>query len=240
MAILPLHTPLAEQDAGTLSDRLSEALITAVVRGEIPPGGKINEPLLARRFQVSRGPLREAIRRLEGLHLVTRIPHAGARVVTLDAAQVREIYEMREALEGLAARLAARNMTTDGIAELKTLLDAHERQIDAAGGNEYYQREGDFDIHYRIIRGSGNGRLTNFLCGEFYHLIRMFRYRSSLVASRPQRALAEHRAITEAIEHHDEELAEMLMRRHIASARQSIERQLAESESEKLKVKSEG
>ncbi len=217
----------ANPDPQTLSDRLSEELITAVVRGEIAPGDKINEPVLARRFQVSRGPLREAIRRLEGLHLVTRVPHAGARVVTLDSAQLSEIYQMREALEGMAARLAARNMSADEVADLKKLLDAHEQQIEAAGGNEYYQREGDFDIHYRIIRGSGNQRLSNFLCGELYHLIRMFRYRSSLVASRPQRALAEHRAITEAIEQHDEELAEMLMRRHIGSARKSIEEQLA-------------
>jgi DNA-binding GntR family transcriptional regulator len=127
----------------------------------------------------------------------------------------------------MAARLAARNMNAAEVADLKALLDAHERQIEATGGSEYYQREGDFDIHYRIIRGSGNARLINFLCGELYHLVRMFRYRSSLVASRPQRALAEHRAITEAIEQHDEELAEMLMRRHISNARRSIERQLA-------------
>jgi len=232
--LLP-RTP-ADADDQILADRLGEALITAVVRGEIPAGARINEPELARRFDVSRGPLREAIRRLEGLHLVRRIPHAGVRVVTLDAAQLTEIYEMREALEGMAARLAARNMNAAEVADLKALLDAHERQIEATGGSEYYQREGDFDIHYRIIRGSGNARLINFLCGELYHLVRMFRYRSSLVASRPQRALAEHRAITEAIEQHDEELAEMLMRRHISSARQSIERQLEEGE--KLKVES--
>ena len=214
-------------DTQILADRLSDALITAVVRGEIPAGAKINEPVLARQFNVSRGPLREAIRRLEGLHLVTRIPHAGVRVVTLDAAQLTEIYEMREALEGMAARLAARNMGPGEVTDLKALLDAHERQSEATGGSEYYQREGDFDIHYRIIRGSGNARLINFLCGELYHLVRMFRYRSSLVASRPQRALAEHRAITGAIEQHDEELAELLMRRHISNARQSIEKQLA-------------
>lgn len=237
----PIPFP-AKKDSQTLADRLSEALITAVVRGEIPPGGKINEPVLARRFQVSRGPLREAIRRLEGLHLVNRVPHAGARVVTLDAAQLSEIYQMREALEGMAARLAARGMSAAEVADLKRLLDAHEQQIAAAGGTEYYQREGDFDLHYRIIQGSGNARLINFLCGELYHLIRMFRYRSSLVASRPQRALAEHRALTEAIEQHDEELAEMLMRRHISNARRSIEKQLAAqagNDSGKLKVESE-
>jgi DNA-binding GntR family transcriptional regulator len=224
----PIPVPVQSvPDDRTLADRVSEALVTAVVRGEIPAGARINEPVLARRFQVSRGPLREAIRRLEGLHLATRIPYAGARVVTLNAGQLTEMYQMREALEGMAARLAARNMGSTGVAELKALLDSHERQIEAAGGTEYYQREGDFDIHYRIIRGSGNRRLIEYLCGELYHLVRMFRFRSSLVASRPQRALAEHRAITEAIEQRDEELAELLMRRHISSARQSIEKQLA-------------
>jgi DNA-binding GntR family transcriptional regulator len=223
-AQLPASTGAGDR---TLADRLGEALITAVVRGEIPAGARINEPALAKRFDVSRGPLREAIRRLEGLHLVTRIPHAGVRVVTLDAAQLTEIYQMREALEGMAARLAAHHMSAAEVAELRTLLDGHERQIDASGGSEYYQREGDFDIHYRIIHGSGNRRLIDALCGELYHLVRLFRYRSSLVASRPQRALAEHRAITEAIEQHDGELAEMLMRRHISNARRSIEQQLA-------------
>lgn len=227
MTAIPIPLPAPEADDQTLADRLAETLITAVVRGEIPAGARINEPALAKRFDVSRGPLREAIRRLEGLHLVRRIPHAGVRVVTLDATQLTEIYEMREALEGMAARLAARNMSAAEVADLKSLLDDHERQIEAAGGSEYYQREGDFDIHHRIIRGSGNERLVNFLCGELYHLVRMFRYRSSLVASRPQRALAEHRAITAAIEQHDEELAEMLMRRHISNARRSIEQQLA-------------
>ncbi len=80
----------------TIADRLSEELITAIVKGEIAPGTKINEPELARNYKVSRGPLREAIRRLEGLHLVDRIPHVGASVVTLPADELLQIYDVRE------------------------------------------------------------------------------------------------------------------------------------------------
>ena len=187
--------PQFPRDAQTIASRLSDDRLTAIVPGDIPSGSKISGPDLARNYKVSRGPLREAIRRLEGLHLVVRVPHVGARVVSLHAPQLLEIYQMREALEGMAARLACRNMNDDEIAELKALLDEHEHNIEESEGREYFQREGDFDFHYRIIQGSKNQRLIEFLCSELYHLVRMYRFRSSRINSRPGRALAEHRQI---------------------------------------------
>ncbi len=213
------------KDTQTLADQLGDALITAIVRGDIPSGSKISEPDLARIYKVSRGPLREAIRRLEGLHLVARIPHVGARVVTLQAQQLVEIYQVREALEGMAARLACQHMTDDEIIELGTLLDEHERNIEQSQGREYFQHQGDFDFHYRIIQGSRNQRLIEFLCSELYHLIRMYRFRSSQIQSRPHTALTEHRHLCKAIAQRDGELAEILMRRHISTAQKHIEQQ---------------
>ncbi len=217
----------APREGRTIAQRLSEQLAEAIVRGEIKAGSKISEPELARRYDVSRGPLREAIRRLEGLGLLRHVPHVGARVVTLGAPEIREIYQIREGLEGMAARLAATHMPLDEIDAVRALLDRHEAQIEQVAGREYFQREGDLDFHYRVIRGSQNQRLINALCGELYHLVRMYRYRSSLTHSRPFAALAEHRQIIEAIGQGDQEFAEMLMRRHIAGARRSIEQQLA-------------
>ena len=218
------------KDSLTIADRLSNELITAIVTGEIPSGSKISEPDLSRTYRVSRGPLREALRRLEGLHLVTRIPHVGARVVTLDLAQLLEIYHVREALEGMAARLAAQNMSDQEIGELQRLLDMHQRNIEQSEGSEYFQREGDFDFHYRIIQGSKNQRLIDLLCSELYHLIRMYRYRSSQTIARAPVALAEHRHVAAAIAARDGELAEILIRRHISTARKNIERQFAAAE----------
>lgn len=212
-----------DQDSTTISDRLSTALITAIVKGDIPPGSKISEPDLARTYQVSRGPLREAIRKLEGLHLVNRIPHVGARVVTLELAELLEVYQVREALEGMAARLAAKNMSDKELDELKQLLDLHEKNIERSEGKAYFQQEGDFDFHYRIIQGSKNQRLIDLLCGELYHPIRMYRYRSSQTVARPPIALAEHRHITTALAQRDGEFAEMLIRKHISNARKNIE-----------------
>lgn len=210
----------------TIADQLLETLKTRIVRGEIEAGSKFTEQDLADTFQVSRGPLREALRRLEGLHLVEHISHRGVRVVSLNARELLEIYEVRESLEGTAAALAAGKMTDTEIAELKSLLNQHETEIERSDASDYFQKEGDFDFHYRVIQGSKNRRLIKLLCDELYHMIRMYRYRSSTTLSRPVRALAEHRNIVNAIEDRDSALAEMLMRRHISRARRNIEQQV--------------
>ena len=73
----------------------SRKIQSAIVSGEIAPGSKISEPELARTYGISRGSLREAIHRLEGLRLLVRVPHVGARVVSLSHAELIELYEIR-------------------------------------------------------------------------------------------------------------------------------------------------
>ncbi len=208
----------------TAADRVFESLQDAIVRGEIPPGSRVGETELAVRFGTSRGPLREALRRLESRHLVERTPHVGIRIASLGYAALIEIYYVREALEGMAARLAALHMTDTEVAGLKALLAAHEQDEALKADTAYFQQEGDLDFHYRIIQGSHNAALAEMLIGELYHRIRMYRYQVSAYANRPQKAFAEHQRIVEAIEARDGDLAEMLMRRHLSSARQNIEK----------------
>ncbi|WP_421862819.1 GntR family transcriptional regulator [Motiliproteus sp.] len=216
----------ATPETRTLADRVCGEIVTAIIKGDIPPGHKISEPELARTYGISRGPLREAIRRLEGLRLVVRIPHVGARVVELSSRELIEIYHVREAMEGMACRLAAEHMTDQEIDSLRALLDEHEQSLEQTEGRSYFQKEGDLDFHYRIVQGSKNNKLIELLGGELYHLVRMYRYQFSLSSSRPVRALAEHRHIVDAISHRDGELAEMLMRRHISAARKNVEQKL--------------
>ena len=215
-----------ESESRTLADRVCEQIVTAIVVGDIPPGQKISEPELARTYGISRGPLREAMRKLEALRLVERKPHVGARVVKLSAKELIEIYRVREALEGMACRLAAEFMPQAEIDSLRDLLNEHEQSIDQLDGRSYFQKEGDLDFHYRIVYGSKNSKLLEFLGGDLYHLVRMYRYQFSVSSSRPKRALKEHRQIIDAIESRDPELAEMLMRRHIGAARRNVEEKL--------------
>jgi DNA-binding GntR family transcriptional regulator len=212
------------EDTATLSENVFRRIQSAIVKGEIAPGSKISEPELARTYGISRGPLREAIHRLEGQRLVVRIPHVGARVVSLSHAEMIELYEIRESLEGMACRLAAERMSQVEIDELRAVLDTHERDAAFQAGVGYYQQEGDFDFHYRIIQGSGNRTLSQMLCGELYQLVRMYRIRFSTTPNRPRQAFAEHHRILDAIADRDGELAELLMRRHIGASRRNIER----------------
>ncbi|WP_242405942.1 GntR family transcriptional regulator, partial [Pseudomonas aeruginosa] len=108
----------------------------------------------------------------------------------------------------------------------RRVLDTHERDEAFQAGRGYYQQEGDYDFHYRIIQGSGNATLTRMLCGELYQLVRMYRIQYSTTPNRPRQAFAEHHRILDAIADRDGELAELLMRRHISASRRNIERQL--------------
>lgn len=216
------------EPAATLSDGAFQRLQTAIVKGEIPPGTRISEQFLTNTYGISRGPLREAIRRLEGRRLVVRIPHAGVRVVSLSYEELIELYHVREALEGMACRLAAQNMTNEEVANLRDILATHERHSGLKANESYYQQEGDLDIHFVIIQGSKNRTLSDMLCGDLYHLVRMYRYKFSSTPKRPQQAFAEHHRIIEAIADRDGELAEMLMRRHISASRRNIERRMLE------------
>ncbi|MBK1722395.1 GntR family transcriptional regulator [Thiocystis violacea] len=211
----------------TIADRIFDQLRQAIVEGEIPPGSKISEPVLAARYGISRGPLREAMRRLESSSLVERKPNVGARVITLTSEQLLEIYVIREALEGMAARLAAEHMSDAAIADLKRLLTRHRTDVAQEEWQTYFQKEGDLDFHFRIVQGSGNRRLINILCNDLYHLARMYRCQFGMKSDRARDALKEHELVVEAIAERDGELAEWLMRRHIRKSRKATERRLA-------------
>ena len=214
--------PIKVPEQCTLADVAAHRLAQSIVTGELAQGQKLNEAELAERFGMGRGPLREALRQLEGMRLVKRIPNAGARVVVLDRKTLSDLYAVREILEGLACRLAAVQMTDAEITQLSTLLDKHEEQIKKQGGKVYAQSEGDLDFHYQIVRGSRNQMLMDLLGGEQYQLLRMCRFRTSRNAQRTKPALNQHRQIVDALVHRDGELAEMLMRRHIQGAWNSI------------------
>lgn len=217
------ETATQTDQTATLAAHVFRRIQAAIVTGEILPGSKISEPELARTYGISRGPLREAIHRLEGQRLLVRVPHVGARVVSLDRRELLELYDIREALEGMACRQAAQRMGPMEVDELRRVLDTHERHAAFQAGVGYYQQEGDYDFHYRIIQASGNGMLARLLCDELYQLVRMYRIQYSSTPNRPRQAFNEHHRILDALAEGDGELAELLMRRHIAASKRNVE-----------------
>ncbi|GHF93114.1 GntR family transcriptional regulator [Thalassotalea marina] len=213
--------------AVTTADKVFQQLQFAIVEGDIPAGIKISEPGLSKQYDVSRATLREALNRLEKCHLIERKPNIGSRVVECTIEGLLEIYQVREALEGMACRLAAENMSEDEIVDMKAMLNKHANSQDLKDGIAYYQEEGDLDFHYKVILGSHNQQLINLLCEQLYHLVRMYRIQFGMNSPRATRAFNEHSNILQAIVDRDGELAEILMRRHIAASRKNIENKIA-------------
>jgi DNA-binding GntR family transcriptional regulator len=208
----------------TIADTVFKQVQSAIVEGDISPGSKISEPALARKFGISRGPLREALSRLEGCNLIERTPNVGARVVSLTPQHLVEIYLIRESLEGLAALMAAEKMSDKEITELDELLEKHKKQIEQ--DQSYYQKEGDMDFHFRIVQGSKNSHLIDMYSKDLYHLIRLYRYQFGMVSKRVPRAFIEHGQIVDAIRQRDGELAQFLMTRHISASRKNVEQMI--------------
>lgn len=240
-------TMLRDDTTGPLADQVFQRILDAIYQGQLAPGAVINELALAQEFGVSRGPVREAVRRLQGIQLVTREPYVKARVMTLTATSALELFQMRMALEGVACHLAARRMSDADIDDLfrELELDKERRKNKAAaqdrGPRKATAKAQDqnaaplpavFDFHERIVRASGNNRIIHALCEDLYHLLRVYRRHSGTVLERKDDAYDEHWQIARAIRARDPELAESLMRAHIERAARHLFSHLAEDASE--------
>lgn len=205
--------------ATSLVDAVTERLEQAIIAGELEPGERIFEQVLAAQMGISRGPLREAIRRLEGRRLLERRANIGVRVAELSPQRLDELLMVREALEGMASRIAATNITKEEVGDLRDMIESHATKADVATGEGYYQQSGDFDFHFRIAKASGNEILISMITGDLYDLLRVYRYKSSTMGGRAAAALKEHRRIVAALAAQDPDAAEAAMREHIRNAR---------------------
>jgi DNA-binding GntR family transcriptional regulator len=178
----------------TLRDRAEHSLRELIVSGALKPGERVNEVALAAELGISRGPLREAIQGLVREGLLEIIAHRGAFVPTVNEAILRDLYEVRTALESYAVKLLTRLPRSSGVSELRSLVEEAEAGLDNRGDG--YPNDADF--HRGLFTAVGNPALTH--AAEDVQLrISIARARS---ARNPQRALAaldEHRAIVSAI-----------------------------------------
>lgn len=185
-----------------------------IVAGELPPGSRLVESVLAKELSVSRAPVREAIRSLEHEGFVTITPRRGAAVAQASNAEVLNCYEIREALEAVAHRLAARRRTPQHVQAMKRILEdgdllvKNERWADLASANTAF--------HETVSAASGNDELAVLLAQYSRRITWIF---SVSATTTGRHAWAEHAAIAEAIEARDEDLAESRIRAHLTRSR---------------------
>ena len=205
----------------SLVDEALAKIVRAITDGEFQPGERLSEAELARQLGISRGPLREALGRLEG-RLVVRTPRLGVSVISISREDLVELFTIREALEGMSCRLAAENVTDRDIIAIKDLLARHGRDPAVLSRRGYYQRTPDEDLHLQIAHCSRNQRIEQLLTDGLYYQLRLYRFRASARPGRAQAAYAEHQAVVAAIEARDPDRAEAAMRSHIRNSRDSM------------------
>jgi DNA-binding GntR family transcriptional regulator len=193
-----------------------------IARQEIPPGARLRESQLAEEFGAPRTRIREAFSALEQRGLIERIPNRGAVVTRLDPSHVFHIYDVREVLEGLCARLAAENTPPESWQDLVDLF---------AGPMEECVRQGDFDafvagyerFRRRTIEAAGNPVLAQML-DSIYEKTEVLIRRIIILPGRAEVGLRQHRHVLAAMRRGDAQEAERARRENMRSAKEFLRR----------------
>jgi DNA-binding GntR family transcriptional regulator len=203
---------------GSMKDAIAAQLREEIASGTIPFGEKLSEARLAQRFGVSRMPVREALKELEAAGFVAIEHRRGTFVRRLSRREILDLFEVREAVECMAARLCAGRASNEIVALLDEVMFAMAGA--ARGGDADGYVATDERLHQLIMQGAGNAPLA-----DYYRLLVQQLHRgllSSIVTRREgrmQRSLAEHQAIVAAISARDAPAAEAAMRAHVQQGR---------------------
>lgn len=213
----PLQLPRRDAPAPRVADQLYRRLRRAIIDGSIPARSRLVEVDLAQALNASRTPVREAISRLTSDYLVKPLAFGGVEVIDTQS-ELDEIYFIREALEGCAARLAAEHATAEEIAEL----DALVAETEALPLNEIHRRvQINRRFHDLITHASRSERVIQMVEGfrEFFLSEKVL---SRYSKRESENAIADHREIVDAIRERDGKKCERLIRRHLEQDRKRV------------------
>lgn len=207
-------------DNRTLWEQVRDRLREDILAGRLEPGTELSEVALARDFGISRGPLREALGRLASEGLVTVTPRRGAVVTQLSRQEFIDAYQVREALETLAVRLAVPQISDAEVAHLWELCELMARAARENQVRLFFDTNNSF--HEALVRGSRNQKLHEvhrMLVGQMVpYLPRSLELRGNL-----EQSVAEHEAILAAIEARDADRAAELLAEHIEVPQRVLE-----------------
>ena len=202
----------------SLSKLVKGDVLGLILSGVLVPGQRINEPDVATRLQVSRVPVREALRELESQGLVVARKHAGVFVRQLEPDEIRDLYQMRGLLDGFAGRCAARLPAERRMALLQ-VLDASANAMHVAASQHDVQRyyAENLHFHWAIVEAAGNRQLSDTYLGivQKLHLSRLKNLSQDLGIPV---SLAEHADIVQVLRNADASRCETMMAQHVDDA----------------------
>ncbi len=203
----------------SLTDRIYEYLKEGIVTNGFKPGDRLEEQELADSLSVSRTPVREALGRLGADGLVTILPRRGALVVRLNPKDIKDIYDVREALEVLAIGLGMERLTSDELANLERIHQEFGQALEHSEFRVCFARDREF--HEALMKLSCNNKLK-----EFYDRlgapIQVTRWMHCENRVSQESSYREHGKILEALTKHDASLASECMRDHLRKVKADL------------------
>lgn len=204
--------PVVAKVSATLAETLEKQLEAAITAGDLAPGSRLDEQDIARRYGMSRTPVREAFRALAAANLVELRGRQGAVVRSMDVRTLIEMFQVMAELEGLCARLAARRLTPDMAERLQAIHVRVTAVAQTGDADAFYDANQDF--HEAIYEAGRNA----FLATETRQLrnrVAAYRRRVTHMPNRITDTLREHQDILDAIVAHDGERSHRVMRDHV-------------------------
>lgn len=217
-----MRTTVAHRKDGLQSSEfVYRSLKEQIISGTLAPDSRLIELTIAAEFGVSRTPVREALKRLAVENLVHADPARGIIVHAPDARKIEDVFVVREALDGLASRLAAHRITPSELARLQVVVESMEEAIHA--GRREHVVVANTHFHDVIYAAAGNEVLER-LGRDLREFVRRFTTLPFASPDRVDQVLSEHRAIVRALERHDPDAAEAASNAHLAAARENVVR----------------
>ncbi len=196
---------------GLRGEFVYRTLREAIIRGVLPEGQRIQDRLLALELGVSRTPVREALQRLEAEGFLKNVPRLGLIVAEITPQEIEDIYIIRIALEGVAARLAAQRASAGDIEILSSLNEGIARATHSRDVQQLTTLNREF--HQAIYQAARNASLAELL-NRLHYAVQRFRQSTLSIPERAQEALEEHEQLVAAIRDRDAERAEAIARAH--------------------------
>ena len=215
----------------TLAERSAELIRERILAGDFASGDRLVEAKLAEQLGISRGPLREALKQLAAEGLVREEPRRGTFVATPTAEDVRDIYDLRAAIEGRAARLVIANGEPAAFGALRRAADGIRAAAEAGDLQRLFRT--DYEFHETLCRVSGNRRLHEVFVRNASALRVLLRLEEERFYGSFVEVSGQHRELLAAVEAGDTTKAEALFTEHLESARDRLMRHLAAQREEK-------
>ena len=192
-------------------EQVRDILREEIVSGVIPPKTQLSILGIARRFEVSQMPVREALQWLQGEGLVIGTPHKGAHVISVDTQFIKNVFELRGAVEALLAQTSLAHISDSDIRRLESINEAFSKRIRISDVNDILSVDKDF--HLTIYSYSEN-LIAIEIYQKYRNLIVTLRRRYGFTKRRMDEMIEQHARIIEALRSKDERLLEHLIKEH--------------------------